>query len=526
MSAAGGAWNRRLLRCVLVLALAAVGLCWTAHADAYVYWTNAPGQIGRANLDGSGANQSFITGANVPIGVAVDGQHVYWANEADNSIGRANLDGSGADQGVITGASNPFGVAVDGQHVYWTNNVGNSIGRANLDGSGADQGFITGASNPFGVTVDGQHIYWANESTGTIARANLDGSSVNYGFVTGVNAPFGVAVDARYVYWSDLGDNTIGRANLDGSGADQSFITGANSPLAVAVDGRYIYWANENGNTIGRANLDGTGVNQSFITGASNPGGVAVDAGPAAGSAGMASASSGSLAFGVQALDTFGAPQSLTVTNIGQGNLDIQAARLAGVDPDDFLIGFDSCSSSPLLFGQSCTVDVRFGPSASDPRSATLTIASNDPLSPLQIALSGTGGQLPQGPAGPTGPAGSTGPAGARGPAGPRGPAGQIELVTCTTVTVKLDRHKVERKECTSRLLNGTVAFAITATSARATLTRAGVIYASGRAHTARGRTRVLLQARRQPRHGRYTLTLTEHLRHRTITMRRQVTIA
>jgi hypothetical protein len=46
--------------------------------------------------------------------VAVDGQHVYWANFSSNTIGRANLDGSGANQSFIAGASDAIGVAVDG----------------------------------------------------------------------------------------------------------------------------------------------------------------------------------------------------------------------------------------------------------------------------------------------------------------------------------------------------------------------------------------------------------------------------
>src|SRR4249920_4219609 len=50
--------------------------------------------IGRANLNGTGANQNFITGIGFPIGVAVDPGHVYWADLHTDAIGRANLDGS------------------------------------------------------------------------------------------------------------------------------------------------------------------------------------------------------------------------------------------------------------------------------------------------------------------------------------------------------------------------------------------------------------------------------------------------
>ena len=51
--------------------------------------------------------------ASATLDFTVDAGHVYWANEGTNTIGRANLDGTGVDQSFITGASAPFGVAVD-----------------------------------------------------------------------------------------------------------------------------------------------------------------------------------------------------------------------------------------------------------------------------------------------------------------------------------------------------------------------------------------------------------------------------
>ena len=73
----------------------------------------ATGTIGRANLDGSGIDQNFITGANEPSGMAVDAAHLYWANGGFNAIGRANLDGSGIDQTFIMADNGPEAVAVD-----------------------------------------------------------------------------------------------------------------------------------------------------------------------------------------------------------------------------------------------------------------------------------------------------------------------------------------------------------------------------------------------------------------------------
>ena len=269
---------------IAMLVVAVTGLALPASAGAYVYWENydlAHGTtIGRATLDGTVANESFIATTD-SIGVAVDGQHIYWANTQAGTIGRASLDGTGVNPFFVTGAIDPLGVAVDGQHIYWTNQGTESgVGRANLDGSAVDNHFITGGSNPGSVAVDGQHIYWSNPSA--IGRANLDGTSPDQSFIslTGVIGPNEVAVDGRHIYWTSSDPGLIGRANLDGSVVDGSFIrTGDAGPLGVAVDGQHIYWANPLASTIGRANLDGSSPNPSFIIGPRALG-LAVDALP------------------------------------------------------------------------------------------------------------------------------------------------------------------------------------------------------------------------------------------------------
>jgi hypothetical protein len=58
----------------------------------------AAGTIGRADLDGTGVTPNFITGANGPTAVVVDGAHIYWTNFDSNTIGRADLDGTGINQ--------------------------------------------------------------------------------------------------------------------------------------------------------------------------------------------------------------------------------------------------------------------------------------------------------------------------------------------------------------------------------------------------------------------------------------------
>jgi virginiamycin B lyase len=118
----------------------------------HIYWANeGSNEIGEANLDGSGVNQSYLF-ATAPTGVAVDGQHIYWSS-LRGEIGRANLNGSFYNSTFITGAVGPAGVAVDDEHIYWANDGSGTIGEANLDGSGVNQSYITDQPGVFGVAV-------------------------------------------------------------------------------------------------------------------------------------------------------------------------------------------------------------------------------------------------------------------------------------------------------------------------------------------------------------------------------------
>ncbi|MGA7306040.1 MAG: T9SS type A sorting domain-containing protein [Rhodothermales bacterium] len=245
--------------------------------QGFVYWANTGGDsIGRANLDGTSPNQSFITGAGTPYGLALDGNYIYWANLGGNTIGRANLDGTGADINFMTGLNQPAAVEVNATYIFWTSQGASTIGRANLDGTSPNATFITGANFPFGVRVNDTYIYWSNGGSTTLGRANLDGTSVNQSFITGATNPAGIDINATHIFWANSGTTTIGRANLDGTSASQTYITGGDRPGHVAVNGTHTYFTSQNDNTIGRANLDGTSADHNFITGANFPIGVDV----------------------------------------------------------------------------------------------------------------------------------------------------------------------------------------------------------------------------------------------------------
>ncbi len=278
-----GSSGVRLRSCGLVLGLATIlALCLTlpSRAEALVYWVNNDeGTIGRANLDGSAVDQSFIAVAlplSPSIGLAVNDRHIFWAGDT-GFIGRANLDGSGVDPDYI--ALNPGGentLALGDAHVYWASD--DWIGRANLDGTGVNQQLLAPQSNNVrGLAVGGNNVYWADYQNSRIGNSDLGTLGVNPLFIQPTaDRPEGLAVSDSHVYWSNGSANTIGRAKLDGTAIDQSFIP-TSYAYGVALEGSHVFWADYDINAIGRANLDGSGIDPAFIGGASGPEGLALD---------------------------------------------------------------------------------------------------------------------------------------------------------------------------------------------------------------------------------------------------------
>jgi len=137
------------------------------------------------------------------------------------------------------------------------------------------------------------------------------------------------------------------------------------------------------------------------------------------------------LDFGAQPLGTLSAARTVTLRTTTEA-VHVRRLVAAGADADDFVVVGDDCAGEDLAPGETCTARVRFAPSVTGARSATL-VARSDSASTLDVTLSGTGGAAPQGPAGadgapgspgPQGPAGAVGATGASGSQGPKGETG------------------------------------------------------------------------------------------------------
>jgi hypothetical protein len=85
------------------------------------------------------------------------------------------------------------------------------------------------------------------------------------------------------------------------------------------------------------------------------------------------------------------AAQTVTLMNNGNADLTVSGVTVGGTNPGDFAIGGNTCAAATVTPGNTCTVDVRFAPTATGPRSASLTFTDNAAGSPRSVSLSGTG---------------------------------------------------------------------------------------------------------------------------------------
>ena len=225
--------------------------------DQYVYWTSR-NKILRSKKDGTGAIETvYFDTNNLNVhGLAMDSNYLYWSSDGGSTnltrtgaIGRANLDGSAPNPTFIQGTSlNTTRADVEGNslfvtehYIYWTNYWNGTIGRADINGQNIDRSFIVDdAGYPWTVWVTDTYIYWTGAYDVTIGRANLDGTGKNASFIsTGAgNTPYGLTVTDEHIYWT-TGSGKIGRALVSGESPVRDFVNlglGVGEFLGLAID--------------------------------------------------------------------------------------------------------------------------------------------------------------------------------------------------------------------------------------------------------------------------------------------------
>ena len=97
------------------------------------------------------------------------------------------------------------------------------------------------------------------------------------------------------------------------------------------------------------------------------------------------------LDFGTNMVGVSSSPQSVIITNAGNGALVVGKVSVSGLNPGDFSIVADPCLGTAILPGKTCKISLSFSTTTVLPRSAILTIAANTPTPPQMVTLAGVG---------------------------------------------------------------------------------------------------------------------------------------
>ena len=97
-----------------------------------------------------------------------------------------------------------------------------------------------------------------------------------------------------------------------------------------------------------------------------------------------------SLTFGAQAVGTTSAAQTATLINTSTATIHISSVGITGVNTGDFVISADACTGVALAVNATCNVSVKFAPTATGTRSASLSFTDDALGSPQNLTLTGT----------------------------------------------------------------------------------------------------------------------------------------
>jgi hypothetical protein len=203
--------------------------------------------------------------------------------------------------------------------------------------------------------------------------------------MSAVEAAAGVTV--QVTYWATAGQgftvqyDTPGNAYQNGPTVSSPG-TGTWTTATVQLTGAQFNEA-QNGGADLRLNVTNAGtplIVRSVTMSATNSSGPTLTASPA------------SLSFGNQAVGSASAAQTVTVSNTGTATASLSSVSAAAPFGET-----NSCGSS-LAAGASCTVSVKFTPTAAGAASGSLSVASNATNPSLTVALSGTGTSSGGGP--------------------------------------------------------------------------------------------------------------------------------
>ena len=219
----------------------------------HVYWaaeglgrSDKPASIGRAGIAGDAVELEWqkLTANELPRGIAVDASHVYWSFNRPTTgetvvfvLVRVDLDGENEIRQALDEGPNfrIGGIAIDGSHLYYADQSGGKIGRSDLNLENIDPEYANAGGNPIGLALAGAQLYWSlngetptitgrdlyryEPATGALKDLTVDNTDLNGAEVKGV---LGASEDGSDVYFAANGvlDGVVGSPNANGEEAE------------------------------------------------------------------------------------------------------------------------------------------------------------------------------------------------------------------------------------------------------------------------------------------------------------------
>jgi hypothetical protein len=148
---------------------------------------------------GGGSTTPIWTGNKWPYTIAMDRSNLYWGVDNNNlGVYKAPIATGSPVTLFASGYNNTMGVAADGNNVYFTTYL-TSGGVYKTDPGGTNVvPLATGLEQPFGLAVDSMNVYVTTLSA--VVRVPIGGGAATE--LATDNTPQQIAVDSKAIYWA------------------------------------------------------------------------------------------------------------------------------------------------------------------------------------------------------------------------------------------------------------------------------------------------------------------------------------
>ncbi|PYU92635.1 MAG: hypothetical protein DMG25_11625 [Acidobacteria bacterium] len=250
----------------------------------------------------------------------------------------------------------PAATGTRSARVSVTDNASGSPQAVVLSGSG-----VSSSTTGPAVSLSPTSLAFGNQTVGTTSAVKY-ATLTNTGHATlTFSGSFAISGDFHFTGLGTCGSSVAAGASC--------LVNVKFTPTATGIRTGTVTLNDNAPNTPQRISLSGSGVSTSTT-------------GPAV------SLSPSSLSFGNQAVRTTSAVHFVTLTNTGHATLTFSGSFL--ISGDFAFGGLGTCGSS-VAAGASCTVSVKFTPTATGTRTGAVTLNDNAPNTPQKITLSGAG---------------------------------------------------------------------------------------------------------------------------------------